>query len=329
MRILAVGAAVPLDRAATGVPDVDPAARERLESATGIRNRRITGEDGPTALDLVAAAAPSVIERAGWSPESIDALLFVTQTPDRLLPGNACLLHGRLGLPPKTMAMDVNLGCSGFTYGLIVADSLLAAGRAKRVLLCVGDTISRVVEHTKASEFEAVGPGGSDISEELLSNPNYSFMIIAYKLKAAGEETVAELVTDTIYAIDTVAVEDTIKLVRRIDKVDKRQVEKTVYNWNPDYMAPWVTKVNPLAEAAEEAGFKTFALTAFAGEDKLASFKAATGSGYPFYTADDILLKTIVRSNPGVVLLKNGRVIQKWHHKQLPDFEEIKEKYIK
>ena len=123
--------------------------------------------------------------------------------------------------------------------------------------------------------------------------------------------------------------EDTIKLVRRVDRVDKKQVEKTVYTWNQDYLAPWVAKVKPLAEAAEQAGYETFALTAFAGEDKLASFKAAAGGGYPFYTADDILLKTIVRSNPGVVLLKNGRVIQKWHHKRLPSFEEIKEKYIK
>ncbi|MCB0550070.1 MAG: DoxX family protein [Phaeodactylibacter sp.] len=192
-----------------------------------------------------------------------------------------------------------------------------------------GDTISKVIEHTKVSDFEAVGPGGSDISEELLSNPEYSFMVIAYKLKAAREETVAELVTDTIYAVDTVAVEDTIKLVRRADRVDKKQVEKKVFTWDQDYNAPWVAKVKPLAEAAGQAGIKTFAITALAGNEKLESFKAASGCTFPFYTADDILLKTIVRSNPGVVLLKNGRVIQKWHHKQLPSFEEIKEKYMK
>ncbi len=191
-----------------------------------------------------------------------------------------------------------------------------------------GDTISRLIEHTKVSDFEATGPNGSDISEELLSNPEYSFMIIAYKLKAAGEETVTEVVTDTIYAVDTVAVEDTIKQVQRIDRVDKRQVEKTSYSWKQSYTSPWVTKVKPLAEAAEEAGYDAFVITAFAGQDKLESFKEYTGISIPFYTADDILLKTIIRSNPGVVLLKNGRVIQKWHHKQLPAFEEIRENFM-
>ncbi len=191
-----------------------------------------------------------------------------------------------------------------------------------------GDTITKVVERSKVSDFEATGPQGSDISDEILSNPEYSFMIIAYKLYAEEVETTTEILMDTTYTMDTLAVEDTIKAVRRVDEVNKRQVEKNVYTWEQDYLQPWRGTVNPVMEEARQAGYDVFAITAFAGADKLDSFREAAGSGYPFYTADDILLKTIIRSNPGVVLLKNGKVIQKWHHKQLPPFEDIKEKYM-
>ena len=192
-----------------------------------------------------------------------------------------------------------------------------------------GDTTIRYLEHSKVSDFEASAGEGMDVSEEILSNPDYSFMIIAYKLYDDKVETINEVLIDTIYAMDTVAVGDSIKLVQRVDRLDKKQVQKKAYTWSPDYLNPWIGTVNPVLKAAEEAGYKAFAITAFAEPDKLTSFKAATGSDYPFYTADDILLKTIVRSNPGIVLLKNGEVIMKWHYKQLPAFEEIKKEYMK
>lgn len=192
-----------------------------------------------------------------------------------------------------------------------------------------GDTVTQVVERTKISDFElSGGPDGGDVTYELLHNPEYSFMIVAYKLYTDREEVSTEMLSDTVYVVDTVAVADTIKLVQRVDRVDKRQVERTAYVWKDKYLKPWTEVVNPVMASATEEGFRVFAATSFASPEKLEQFKAATGSSYPFYTGDDILLKTIVRSNPGVVLLKNGKVIQKWHYSKLPSYAEIKAQFM-
>lgn len=191
-----------------------------------------------------------------------------------------------------------------------------------------GDTIQREIERSKVSDFEAVGPDGVDVTNDILSNSGYSFMVIAYKLKPREITTTTELIADTVYVQDTIAVEDTIKMVERIDRIDKKQVEKTAYSWKDDYTAPWAQKVNPVMVKAQAEGIRAFAITSFADPSKLESFRQATQMSYPFYTADDILLKTIVRSNPGVVLLKDGEVVKKWHHKKLPGYEEIKAEYM-
>ena len=72
-----------------------------------------------------------------------------------------------------------------------------------------------------------------------------------------------------------------------------------------------------------------FAITAFNDAPAIKDFRDRIDASYPIYMADDILLKTIVRSNPGIVLLKNGEVIMKWHYKKLPDFEAIEETFLK
>lgn len=191
------------------------------------------------------------------------------------------------------------------------------------------DTVKRVVERSKVSDFElSGGPDGGDVTDQLLNHDGYSFMIVAYKLYTEREEPTTLMKTDTVYAMDTIAVEDTIKVVRRIEEVKKRQVEKTTYHWKSDYLTPWETAVNPIMAKAQQAGHRVFAATSYASPEKLEQFKSATGSDYPFVTGDDILLKTIVRSNPGVVLLKNGEVVEKWHYKKLPDFEKLKADYL-
>ncbi len=86
--------------------------------------------------------------------------------------------------------------------------------------------------------------------------------------------------------------------------------------------------MNPFAAKAQAAGFKVFGVVGGAGSQMIEAFRKSTEATYPVYEADDILLKTIVRSNPGVVLLKNGRVIMKWHKKKLPSFEEVKAQYM-
>ncbi|KQS55448.1 hypothetical protein ASG17_05005 [Brevundimonas sp. Leaf363] len=107
---------------------------------TGVEARHWVKE-GQTAADLCFDAASRLLTALDWAPESVDALIFVTQTPDQRMPAGALLLHGRLGLPVECAAFDVGLGCSGYTYGLWLAAIMVQSGR-KRVLLCAGDTIS-------------------------------------------------------------------------------------------------------------------------------------------------------------------------------------------
>ena len=184
------------------------------------------------------------------------------------------------------------------------------------------------VPTTKISDFEVSDTEGNDVTADLLSDPNYSFMIVAYKLYGSTSKG-TEIRYDTTYAVDTIIQVDTVLLEEKIASIDKRQVTVDVYDWDNKYLAPWKGTVNLVMNEALSVGVKVAAVTSYADPAKLEDFKAASESNYPFYLADDILLKTIVRSNPGVVLLKNGEVIKKWHHKKLPSFEEIKAAYMK
>lgn len=116
----------------------------RLKATIGLDRRRVV-PDGMTALDLARAAGERLIAASSVDRSEIDGILMVTQTPDYWQPGNAILLQERLGLSTNCTALDINLGCSGYVYGLWVAHSLLVAGGLRRILLFAGDTISRIV----------------------------------------------------------------------------------------------------------------------------------------------------------------------------------------
>ena len=114
----------------------------KISASTGVRRRHVVDENVCTS-DLCHAAAERILEEIGWPRESIDVLIFVSQTPDYILPATACAFcTAASGFPEGCAAFDVNLGCSGYVYGLWLAASLLNSG-ANRVLLLVGDTISR------------------------------------------------------------------------------------------------------------------------------------------------------------------------------------------
>jgi len=117
-----------------------------LENKTGVQVRHIA-EPGQTAVDMAGLAAAKLLA-AGIPKESIDFLVLVTQSPDYVLPTSACILQDRLGLRPSCLAFDVNLGCSGFVYGLAIGGSLIEAGLAGRGLVCCSETYSKYIEKT-------------------------------------------------------------------------------------------------------------------------------------------------------------------------------------
>ncbi len=184
------------------------------------------------------------------------------------------------------------------------------------------------IARTKISDFDVSGENGYEVTEEILSNPNYSFMIIAYKLYGDANQS-SIMVKDTVYKTDTLLVGDELQVVNTIDRIEDKQQIITEYSWDPGYLAKWKQVVNPVLNAAMEENLDVFAITGYNNPEALASFKENSNSNYTFHLADDILLKTIVRSNPGVVLLKNGTIVQKWHYQQLPTFESIKAQYMK
>jgi 3-oxoacyl-[acyl-carrier-protein] synthase-3 len=111
-----------------------------IYAKTGIARRHLAAPD-ECASDLGVAAAGKLFERYNIDPQSIDFLLLCTQTPDYPLPTTACLMQHRLGLRTSVGALDFNLGCSGFVYGLSLADGLIRGGAVRRVLLVIVVTL--------------------------------------------------------------------------------------------------------------------------------------------------------------------------------------------
>jgi 3-oxoacyl-[acyl-carrier-protein] synthase-3 len=116
---------------------------DKIQSKTGIEERHIAAAD-EFASDLAVKAAEKLLA-GGMERESIDALLYCTQSPDYFLPTTACLLQERLGLPTTLAALDFNLGCSGYIYGLGLARGLIESGQANRVLLLTAETYSKFI----------------------------------------------------------------------------------------------------------------------------------------------------------------------------------------
>lgn len=111
---------------------------------TGVRERRVAPANDNTSITRFAVeAAQPLLGRLGWGRD-VDAVICVTQTPDRRAPSTACLIQHALGLFPSVAAFDVNLGCSGFTYGLWLMARLL--GEGQRGLLVTGDLTRRYVD---------------------------------------------------------------------------------------------------------------------------------------------------------------------------------------
>ncbi len=121
-----------------------------IYAKTGIRVRHVAGA-GECVSDLGVAAAEKLFRDHGIDRRTIDFLLFCTQTPDYPLPTTACLVQDRLGLPTSIGALDFNLGCSGFVYGLSLADGLIRSGAAQRVLFITSETYSKYIHPTDRS----------------------------------------------------------------------------------------------------------------------------------------------------------------------------------
>jgi 3-oxoacyl-[acyl-carrier-protein] synthase-3 len=133
---------------------------DKIFAKTGVAVRSIAAE-GECASDLGVEAATRLFESGCCSPGDIDFLLFCTQSPDYVMPTTACLIQDRLKLRTDCGALDFNLGCSGFVYGLALARSLIEAGTATKVLLITAETYSKFINPKDRSVRTIFGDGAA------------------------------------------------------------------------------------------------------------------------------------------------------------------------
>lgn len=147
----------------------DAVERERLMGSIGVRSRHIARADILTS-DLCQKAADGLLDELGWARDSIDVLIMVTQSADFVIPATACALQARLGLG-SCLAFDINLGCSGYAYGLWTAASLMKTlkidGRPPRALVLAGDVSTSKLLEGDRSTIPLFGDAGSATALEL------------------------------------------------------------------------------------------------------------------------------------------------------------------
>jgi 3-oxoacyl-[acyl-carrier-protein] synthase-3 len=133
---------------------------DKISAKTGIYKRHIAAPD-EFSSDMAISAANKLFQAYSISPLNIDFVLLCTQSPDYLLPTTACILQDKLGIPTSAGALDFNLGCSGYIYGLAIAKGLIAAGIAKNVLLITAETYSKFIHPADKSNKTIFGDAAS------------------------------------------------------------------------------------------------------------------------------------------------------------------------
>jgi len=196
----------------------------------------------------------------------------------------------------------------------------------------VADQISTkpAIKPTKISAFDVTDYDGNDVSYEYLEGEGYNFMVISHKMDYKSEKA-TRMVQDSIFTVDTIQTpnSDSTIVVRTFDKIVDR--EETYYKtiWGEDFINDYILIIKPLADAAHKDGHKVSVVTGGAEKNVIEDFALKTAIMADYYTADDILLKTIIRSNPGIVIWKDGKIVYKWHKNKLPSYAEIKAAHLK
>jgi 3-oxoacyl-[acyl-carrier-protein] synthase-3 len=166
-------------------PWFDPSEIRKITTMAGIKSRRVASADVCTS-DLCTAAGRVLLERVGWDPSTVDALILVTQTADYVMPSSSCVIQHRLGLPATCAAFDVNLGCSAYVYGMWLAHSLIASGGCRRVVLMTGETPSKFIDPKDRTTALLFGDAGSATALEAVPSDESSSAYYVMMTDGAG-----------------------------------------------------------------------------------------------------------------------------------------------
>jgi len=173
VKIAAIAASVPehVIDVTSELDNPDPKYFKNFMKNTGIKEKRRCGFD-QTAGDFSYSAAKQIMDAGYFTPEEVGVLINITQTPDYRTPATALTIQKRLGLTNDCLVFDINLGCSGFVYGVSLAASILKTSSATKALVTVGDTLARGRRHRKKIMSSNTGLLFGDASAAMLVEKN-------------------------------------------------------------------------------------------------------------------------------------------------------------
>lgn len=161
---------------------------EWIQQRTGIEERRWVSEEGNVgASDLGLEATKIALDRAGWGPEDLDLIIFATLSPDIFFPGSGCLLQSKLGLK-ETPAIDIRQQCTGFLYGMQIADAYIKSGHANKILFVGAEVHSTGLEKaTRGRDVTVIfGDGAGAVCLEGMDTEK-NVGLLASSLHAQGD----------------------------------------------------------------------------------------------------------------------------------------------
>lgn len=182
---------------------------------------------------------------------------------------------------------------------------------------------------TKISDFSITDFDGEEHTDIFINNPEPHLMVQIYhaEYKAIPEKII---VRDSLFTNDTIVVsKDSMSIVKTLNEVKEREVTHYKIIWDQDFIHTLKAVIKPLMDDAAKDNVKLSVVVSGIDQEKADLLAKETGIETDYYTADEKLLKTIMRSNPGIILWKNGVLLHKWHYKKLPSWDEIKREYLK
>lgn len=133
---------------------------KKISQSTGVEFLHVA-EENLCASDYSEILAKYLMKETGFTPQDFDGIVFISQTPDYIMPATSITLQDRLNLPTTSVAFDINYGCNGYIYGLYQASMLIATGSCNRVLIFTGDTKRRLLAEDDRSTQLIMGDGFS------------------------------------------------------------------------------------------------------------------------------------------------------------------------
>ena len=197
-----------------------------------------TTDPKTTTLDLCHGAARNIMKALKWKPKDIDIVVFVTQTPDYLMPSCSNIIHEKLGLKSECICYDINLGCSGYVYGLWNISSIMQDRKFKKGLLLVGDTISKTIKKNDKINKLLFGDSGSatalsqskdEIMHFILGSQGKGFDNLILKKSGFRDKTMKPEFFMNGKEVFYFAIKNVPKLIKNLIILSKTKIEKINY----------------------------------------------------------------------------------------------------